>query len=320
MPHRCAVLDDYQNVARKMADWSAVSGEVEVTVFHQPLGDEECVIEALREFSVICLMRERTPFPRAVIEALPNLKLLVTTGARNNAIDVAAAQARGVTVCGTGGRAHHTAELAFGLILDLARNISFEHARLKAGERWQTTLGLELNEKTLGVLGLGKLGSRLAHYARAFDMRVIAWSQNLTPERCQELGIEYVSKEELFRQSDFLSIHLVLSARTRGLVTARDLSLMKPTAFLINTSRGPIVEKEALLDALRTGRIAGAGLDVYDVEPLPLDHPLRGLPNVVLTPHLGYVTLDNYRVFFRDMVADIRAWLDGRPVRVLNPK
>ena len=318
MPHRCIILDDYQNVALKLADWSPVAQDLDVVVYDRHLGTQEHVIEALREAEIVCAMRERTPFPRAVIEALPRLKLLITTAARNNSIDLAAAQEHGVTVCGTPSAGQPTAELAFGLLIDLARNISHENGRLKAGEAWQTTIGVDLGGKTLGVLGLGKLGIRIAHFAKAFDMNVIAWSQNLTPERCREAGIEHVGKEDLFRRSDFLSIHLVLSARTRGLVGAAELALMRRTAFLINTSRGPIVDEPALLEALRAGRIAGAALDVFDVEPLPVNHPLRKMPNVLLTPHLGYVTEENYRAFFRGIVEDIRAWLDGKPVRVLK--
>jgi phosphoglycerate dehydrogenase-like enzyme len=318
MPHRCAILDDYQNVALKLADWSAITPDLDVKVFTTPFADQQRVIEALRDAEIVCLMRERTPFPRAVIEALPKLKLIVTTGMRNAAIDVAAAQERGVAVCGTGTAHHPTAELAFGLMLDLARKISFEDAHLKKGVPWQTTIGVDLIGKTLGVLGLGKLGARVARYAQAFEMKVLAWSQNLTEARCRELGVGYADKELLLRQSDFVSIHLVLSPRTRGLIGAAELALMKPTAFLINTSRGPIVEEKALIDALRNGRIAGAGLDVYDAEPLPLDHPLRGLPNTVLTPHLGYVTEDNYRILYRETVEAVRAWLDGKPVRLLS--
>jgi phosphoglycerate dehydrogenase-like enzyme len=318
MPYRCAILDDYQNIALELADWSAVAQDVDIQVFTHPLGDQQRVIEALRETEIVCLMRERTPFPRAVIEALPQLKLIVTTGMRNAAIDVAAAQERGVAICGTGSAQHPTAELAFGLMLGLARKISFEDAQLKQGAPWQTTIGIDLIDKTLGLLGLGKLGSRVARYAQAFDMKVLAWSQNLTEARCKEAGATYASKEDLLRQSDFISIHLVLGARTRALIGAADLAHMKPSAFLINTSRGPIVEEAALIDALRHRRIAGAALDVYDVEPLPLEHPLRRLPNAVLTPHLGYVTEDNYRTFYRETVEDIRAWLDGKPVRLLT--
>jgi phosphoglycerate dehydrogenase-like enzyme len=318
MPHRCAILDDYQNVALKLADWSAVAQDLDIAVFSAPMADQRRTLEALHDAEIVCLMRERTPFPRAVIEALPKLKLIVTTGMRNAAIDVAAAQERGVVVCGTSTAHHPTAELAFALMLDLARKISFEDGRLRNGVPWQTTIGVDLVGKTLGVLGLGKLGSRVARYAQAFEMSVLAWSQNLTEARCRQLGVGHASKEELLRQSDFVSIHLVLSPRTRGLIGAAEFALMKPTAFLINTSRGPIVDEKALIEALQNHRIAGAGVDVYDVEPLPVAHALRGLPNTVLTPHLGYVTEDNYRILYRETVEDIRAWLDGKPIRLLT--
>jgi phosphoglycerate dehydrogenase-like enzyme len=314
---RCAVLDDYQNVALAMADWSKISGEVEVKVFNAPLGDSDEVAQALSGFAIVCLMRERTLFRRALFERLPDLKLVVTTGMRNAAIDVAAAKEHKVVVCGTESAGHPTAELAFGLIIDLARCISLENARMKAGEAWQATIGTDLFGKTIGIIGLGKLGSRVAKAAQAFGMKVVAWSQNLTPEKAREVGADYAAKEDLLRQSDFVTIHLQLSARTRGLVGAKEIGLMKPTAFLINTSRGPIVDETALVAALKESKIAGAGLDVYDVEPLPREHVLRKLPNVVLTPHLGYVTADNYRTFYGQTVEAIRAWLDGKPVRVI---
>jgi D-3-phosphoglycerate dehydrogenase len=263
-------------------------------------------------------MRERTAFPRAVIEKLPNLKLLITTGMRNASIDLDAAKARGIVVCGTPAFGNATAAVATGLMLELARHIGYENARLKAGAVWQTTTGLDLEGLTLALLGLGKLGTRVAEIGRAFKMNVIAWSQNLTPEKSSEAGVEYVSRDDLFRRADFLSIHLQLSDRTRGLVGAREIGLMKKTAYLINTSRGPIVDEVALLAALRDKRIAGAGLDVFDIEPLPVTHPFRKLDNVVITPHLGYVVEQNYRAFFAGMVDDIRAFLDGKPVRVLG--
>jgi phosphoglycerate dehydrogenase-like enzyme len=318
MPLRCAILDDYQNVALTMADWSRVKPDIEIKVFNQHLGSADKIIAALHGFAIICAMRERTAFPRAVIEALPELKLLITTGMRNASIDLDAARARGVVVCGTPAFGNATAAIAAGLMLDLARRISYENARLKAGAAWQTTIGLDLEGMTLALLGLGKLGSQVAQIGQALRMRVIAWSQNLTPEKCKEIGVEYVRRDDLFRRADFLSIHLQLSQRTRGLIGADDFGLMKPSAYLINTSRGPIVEEAALIAALREKRIAGAGLDVFDVEPLPIDHPLRKLDNVVLTPHLGYVVEQNYRAFFGGMVDDIRAFLDGKPVRVLT--
>jgi D-3-phosphoglycerate dehydrogenase len=313
---RCAVLDDYQNVALRMADWSRL--DAEVTVFNAPLGGEAEVIEALQDFDIVCLMRERTPFPRAVIAALPKLKLIVTTGLRNAAIDVAAAVEHGIVVSGTQSAAHPTAELVFAHLLEFNRKVGYENARMKAGVPWQTTLGRDLNGKTLGLIGLGRLGSRVALIANAFGMKVVAWSQNLTPEKCEGTGATYVSKEELFRSSDYISIHVQLSARTTALVGAADIALMKPTAFLVNTSRGPIVDDAALIDALKQGRIAGAGIDVFNVEPLPLDHPFRSLDRAQVTPHLGYVTEDNYRLSYGQVVEDIAAFIDGSPIRIVE--
>jgi len=318
MAVRCAILDDYQNVALKSADWSKVEGDVEIKVFSEHLGAGQSVIAALKEFAIVVAMRERTAFPRTVIDALPNLKLLITTGMRNASIDTEAAKARGVTVCGTGSFGSPTSGIAIGLMLELTRHIGYENARLHAGAAWQSTIGPDLEGMTLGILGLGKLGAHTAAIAKAFGMKVIAWSQNLTPERCQEVGVGYVGKDDLFRQSDFITIHNVLSARSRGAVGAKEFGLMKPSAFLINTSRGPIVDEAALLAALRDKKIAGAGLDVFDNEPLPLDHPLRKMNNVVLTPHLGYVSEQNYRHYFAGVVEDIRGFLDGKPVRVMT--
>ena len=318
MPRRrCAILDDYQNVALKSADWSKVATELDCKIFNEHLGGQENVIKALQGFEIVCAMRERTAFPRAVIEKLPDLKLLITTGMRNASIDVAAAGEHGVVVCGTPATGNPTSGIAIGLMLELTRRIGYEDARLKAGAPWQSTIGLDLEGLTLGVIGLGKLGARTSRIAQAFGMKVMAWSQNLTPEKCKAVGVEYAQKDELFRQSDLITIHVVLSQRTRGLVGAKELALMKPTAYIINTSRGPIIEEGALLAALREKRIAGAGLDVFDIEPLPVDHPLRKMDNVVLTPHLGYVSLQNYRAYFSGVVDDIRAYLDGSPVRVL---
>ena len=316
--YRCAILDDYQNVALSAADWSKVSGDLEIQVFNAHLGAADKVIAALQGFEIVCAMRERTAFPRDVIEKLPQLKLLITTGMRNASIDVAAAKARGVVVCGTPAMGSPTSGIAIGLMLELTRRIGYENARMKAGVPWQTTIGLDLEGLTLGVLGLGKLGARTARIAQAFGMKVMAWSQNLTPEKCQEAGVAYAGKEDLFRQADIVTIHLVLSQRSRGLVGAKELALMKPSAYIINTSRGPIIEETALLAALRGKTIAGAGLDVFDVEPLPPDHPLRKMDNVVLTPHLGYVATQNYRAYFAGVVDDIRAFLDGKPVRVID--
>jgi phosphoglycerate dehydrogenase-like enzyme len=315
---RCAILDDYQNVALTVTDWSKVKGDLDVKVFNEHLGGPENVIKALQGFEIVVAMRERTGFPRAVIEKLPALKLLITTGLRNASIDVAAAKERGVTVCGTPSTGNPTSGIAIGLMLELTRRIGYENARMKAGVPWQSTIGVDLDGLTLGVLGLGKLGTRTARIAKAFGMKVIAWSQNLTPEKCQEAGVDYVSKEDLFRRADFVTIHVILSQRTRGIVGAKELGLMKPSAYIINTSRGPIIDEAALLSVLREKKIAGAGLDVFDVEPLPTDHSLRKLDNVVLTPHLGYVSMQNYRAYFGGVVEDIRAFLDGKPVRVME--
>jgi phosphoglycerate dehydrogenase-like enzyme len=319
MAHRCAILDDYQNIALKAADWSPVAKDLDIKVFNQPLGSQDQVIKALADFEIICGMRERTPFPRAVISALPKLKLLITTGARNASFDLAAAKDHGVTVCGTPSFGNPTAGLTIGLMLELTRRIGFENARMKAGEPWQITIGPDLEGQSLGVIGLGKLGARVAKTAQALGMKVIAWSQNLTPEKCREAGVEYATKDDLFRQADFVSIHVILSQRSRGLVGATELGLMKPSAYLVNTSRGPIVDEAALLSALKEKRIGGAGLDVFDIEPLPLDHPFRRLDNVVITPHLGYVSVQNYRAYFAGVVEDIRAFLDGKPVRTMSP-
>jgi phosphoglycerate dehydrogenase-like enzyme len=317
---RAAILDDYQNVALKLADWSPVNKDVEVKVFNAPLGDDNAVIKALQGFTIVNMMRERTPFNRKVIEGLPDLKLLITTGARNNSIDLKACAERGVTVCGTGGFGNPTAAIAVGLMLELTRRIGFENSRMKAGEAWQVTVGQDVEGMTLGVLGLGKLGQRVAGVAKALGMKVIAWSQNLTPEKAKEAGADYVSKEDLFRNADVISIHVVLSDRTRGIIGSKELGLMKKTAYLVNTARGPIVDEKALIAALNSKSIAGAGLDVFDVEPLPLNHPFRKMDNVVLTPHLGYVSERNYRVLYTGVVEDIRAWLDGKPVRLLEAK
>jgi D-3-phosphoglycerate dehydrogenase len=316
MPHRCAILDDYQNVALKLADWS-IPG-VEVKVFNEHFPDIKTAVAALKGFDIICMMRERTPFLKATLEQLPDLKLLLTSGARNASIDLDTAAERGITVCGTGAAGQPTAELAIGIMLELARKIGYESNRMKQGVPWQSTLGIELAGKTLGLLGFGKLGGKVGEIAKAIGMNLIAWSENLTAEKARAGGATLVSKQELFQQSDFLSVHLVLSPRSRGLVGAKDLALMKPTAFLINTSRGPIVDEPALLSVLGQRRIAGAGLDTFDVEPLPVNHPLRKLDNVVLTPHLGYVSQEGYKVYFTDMVENIKAWLAGKPVRVIK--
>jgi D-3-phosphoglycerate dehydrogenase len=318
MHYRGAILDDYRDVARQVADWSQLP-EVEFQTYTRPLGSTGKVIETLQGVAVVCVMRERTVFSRAVIEALPDLKIIVTGGMRNAAIDVAAAAERGIVVCGTESIGYTTAELTIGLMLELSRRIGFEDAQMKAGVPWQTTLGTGLLGRTLGIVGLGKLGGRVAKIAQAMEMKVIAWSKNLTAERCRDLGATLVSKEELLRQSDFVTLHVQLSPRTEGLIGAAEIALMKPTAYLINTSRGQVVDEAALLAALREKKIAGAGVDVYEVEPLPLDHPFRKLHNAVTTPHLGYATLDNYQFFYPRMVADIRAWLDGKPINQMKP-
>jgi D-3-phosphoglycerate dehydrogenase len=318
MAYRCAILDDYQNVALKLADWSKIAKDIEIKVFTDAVRRSDAdTIHDLKDFEIVVMMRERTRFPHTVIDGLPKLKLLITTGAYNASIDMKACQERGIVVSGTGGFGNPTTGITFGLILELTRRIGWEHARLKAGIPWQATLGMDIEGKTLGVLGLGKLGARAAGVGKAFGMKVIAWSQNLTPERCKQVDVEYSSKDDLFRNADIVTIHLVLSDRTRGLVGAKEFGLMKTSAYLVNTSRGPIVEEKALLDALNGKRIAGAGLDVFDIEPLPLDHPYRNMENVVITPHLGYVSQQNYERYYPDIVDDIRGFLDGKPARVV---
>lgn len=318
MRQRCAILDDYQNVALKFADWSPLQNQIDITVFDKPFVSSGEAVRALKDFQIVCAMRERTPFSREVLTALPNLKLLLTSGMRNAAFDMDAAKERGITVCGTGGAGNATVGITIGLMLELTRKIGFENARMHAGELWQTTMGQDVEGMTLGIVGLGKLGTKVASVAKALGMKVIAWSQNLTPEACAAAGVSYASKDELFATADIVTIHVILSRRTRGLVTRADLERMKPTSYLVNAARGPIVDETALLDALQRKAIAGAGLDTFSQEPLPLDHPLRKLDNVVLTPHLGYVTENNYRKYYGDMVEDIAAWLKGAPVRMMT--
>lgn len=313
---RVAFLDDYQKVATSLADWGGLSGKVEIKIFQDHIDDEGAVSQRIKDFEIICIMRERTPFMRSLIERLPNLKLLVTSGMRNRSIDLAAAKERGVTVCGTPAVGVATAELTWGLIIGLLRHIPEEDRATRLGA-WQRTLGVGLLEKTLGIAGLGKLGSRVARVGLAFGMEVIAWSQNLTEERCKEVGVSLVTKKELLTRSDVLSIHLVLSDRTRGLFGTPELALMKPTAILVNTSRGPIVGEAALVDVLERKAIAGAGLDVFVTEPLPLDHPFRRLENTVITPHLGYVEEENYQAYFNGYVDAVRGYLEGKPINVI---
>ena len=310
-----AVLDDYQNVSLELADWSQI--DAKTTVFNNPIGDNDAVVAALSGFDVIVCMRERTPFPASVIERLDNLKLLITTGMRNASIDMDAAKARNITVCGTQGKGSPTSELAWALILGLMKNIPSDDRSMREGG-WQPNLGIDVMGKTLGLLGLGKLGGEVAKVGIAFGMNVVAWSTNLTDERAAEAGARRVEKDELFATSDVLSIHLILGDRSRGLVGARELGLMKPTSFLVNTSRGPIIDQDALIDTLQNKRIAGAGIDVYDVEPLPADHPIRSLENTVLTPHMGYVTRENFTGWYAQAIENIQGFVKGEPVRVIT--
>src|SRR5215468_1366044 len=314
---RCAILDDYFDLALSAADWSKVSDRVDATVFNHPFATEQAAAGALADFEIICAMRERTAFPKSLFDALPKLKLLLTSGMRNAAIDMEAAKARNVVVCGTQYSRDPTSALTFGLILELTRGIGRENARMHAGEPWQTFAGIEIEGRTLGVVGLGRLGSKIAGLAKAFGMNVIAWSPNLTAERCKEVGVGYASKEELFSTADIITIHVVLSPRSRGLVGAADLARMKQTAYLVNTSRGPLVDEAALLEILQQRKIAGAGIDVFSVEPLPVDHPFRKLDNMVSTPHLGYVTEENFRGHYGQMVEGIDAWFKGEMLRRL---
>ncbi|MFG3097219.1 D-2-hydroxyacid dehydrogenase family protein [Streptomyces sp. NPDC048202] len=315
---RCAVLDDYQGVATEVADWSALDGRVDVVTFREHLDGEDALAAALADFDIVVTLRERVPFPGTLIARLPRLKLLIASGMRNSVIDYAAAQAHGVTVCGTASSSTPPVELTWALLLGLARGIVEESGALRSGGPWQSTLGADLHGRRLGLLGLGKIGSRVAAVGLAFGMRVSAWSPHLTAERAEEVGVDLAaSKEELLTDSDFVSVHLALGDRSRKLLSAPELALMKPTAYLVNTSRAAIVDQDALLDALRTGRIAGAAVDVYDTEPLPADHPLRTAPNLLATPHLGYVSRANYRTYYGQAVENIEAYLEGAPLRRL---
>jgi phosphoglycerate dehydrogenase-like enzyme len=308
-PIKIAILDDYQNVALKMADWSALATRADIAVFDDHIVDPEALVERLDSFDIVCVMRERTPLPREVLQRLPRLKLIASTGPRNASIDNAAAKELGIAVTATGYKSTPTIELTWALILASVRFIVSENAALRDG-LWQKSIGEELSGKTLGVLGLGNIGGQVARIGLALGMNVIAWSQNMTPEIAEAAGAKLVSKDELFREADILTIHLVLSARTKGLVGAAELALMKPTARLINTSRGPIVDEPSLIKALRSHAIAGAAIDVFDQEPLPLQHPLRNMDNVLATPHIGYVTDSLYRTFYGDVVKSITTWLD----------
>jgi phosphoglycerate dehydrogenase-like enzyme len=314
---RVAVLDDYQGVALEVADWSVLQQRVDVTVLREWLPDEDAVVEALAEHDVVVAMRERTPFPASLLARLPRLRLLVTTGMRNASIDVAAAQELGITVCGTASQGTSTAELTWALILGWSRHLVEESGNMSAG-RWQTTLGTGLAGRTLGVVGLGRIGSQVAAVGRAFGMEVLAWSQHLTDERARTHGARRVDLDELLEASDVVTVHLVLGERTRGLLGADQLARMKPTALLVNTSRGPIVDSDALVEAVRRGDVAGAALDVYDEEPLPAEHPVRSTAGILATPHIGYVSREVYELFYGEAVEDIAAYLDGAPVRVLG--
>jgi phosphoglycerate dehydrogenase-like enzyme len=314
---RVAILDDYQGVALSMADWQSLRPRVEVQAFRDHLDDRDALVRRLQSCECVVAMRERTPFPRALLERLPDLKLLITAGRYNKSIDVEAATALRVQVCGTDMLPYPTAELTWGLILGLVRQIPREERATRAGQ-WQTTLGVGLKGKVLGVIGLGKLGTQVATVGKALGMEIIAWSQNLTAERAAAAGATLVDKATLFAHADVITVHLQLSDRTRGLIGGNDFAGMKPAAYFVNTSRGPIADERALADALAQRRIAGAAIDVFDTEPLPADHPFRRLDNVVVTPHLGYVTEENYRLIYPQAVENIRAFLDGRVLRGVN--
>lgn len=315
--NRLAILDDYQGVARALGPWDRLPEALRIEVFRDTVSDPDALAERLRPFDALVIMRERTPFPRALLERLPNLRLLVTTGMRNRSVDVVACAEKGVTVCGTPGFGNPTVDLTWGLILSLMRRIPEQERALREG-RWQVALGAGLEGKTLGVLGLGNLGARVARVGAAFGMRVAAWSPNLTEERAAAAGAERVDKAALLAGADVLTLHVVLSERSRGILGADDIARMRRGAVVVNTSRGPLIDQAALIAALREGRIAGAGLDVYDQEPLPPDHPILSAPNTVLTPHLGYVTEENYRVYFAGAVEAVEGFLKGNPVRVLR--
>ncbi|KAI0756720.1 D-isomer specific 2-hydroxyacid dehydrogenase [Daedaleopsis nitida] len=321
-PVRVAILDDYQNVAFKFADWSSIKDRLAIDAFPDTTADEDVLTRRLEPYAIICAMRERTKFRASLLDRLPNLRFIATTGPYNAGIDVAYAKTKGIVVSGTGGRGNSTLEHIWALILATARHIVIEDARVKASAvPWQATVPMGLSSKTLGLVGVGRLGAATARIARVFGMEVIGWSPNLTLERAASAGVTYVSsKEELFRRSDIVSIHMVLSDHTHHMITAADLALMKPTAFFINTSRGPLVDEPALIEALKSKSIAGAGLDVFEEEPLPLDHPIRKLVNVTLSPHTGYVSDSNYEAFWGDTVENIEAFLNGKPTREIGEK
>jgi len=314
---RIAILDDYQNVALDCADWNVLPMGCEIKVFRKPLGDEDAIAEALQDFDVLVAMRERTEFPASLLEKLGSLKLLITTGMHNRSMDMDAARGLGITVCGTKSLPHPAAELTWALIMALFKKIPRENKAMHEGG-WQIDVPLGLNGKTIGIIGLGRQGGQVAKMAHAFGMNIIAWSRNMTPERAAEHGATAVDKAELFRQSDVVTIHMPLSERSEGLAGAPELALMKPTAFIVNTSRGPIIDETALYEAMKSEKIAGAGIDVYSEEPLPVDHPFRTLENMILTGHTGYVTLDNFEGMYSDAVENIKGWLEGNSVRVLN--
>ncbi|MEV5954311.1 D-2-hydroxyacid dehydrogenase family protein [Streptomyces sp. NPDC051987] len=315
---RCAVLDDFQGVAGEFGDWGSIADQVDVVSLREHLVEEDELVAALAPFDIVVTLRERVPFPGSLLRRLPRLRLLVASGMRNSVIDYAAAQAHGVTVCGTESSSAPPVELTWALLLGLARGLVQESTAVRTGGPWQSTVGADLHGRRLGLLGLGKIGSRVAQVGLAFGMRVSAWSQNLTAERAEEVGVDLApSMADLLATSDFVSVHLALGDRTRGLLGADELALLKPTAYLVNTSRAAVVDQDALLATLHEGRIAGAGVDVFDVEPLPADHPLRTAPRLLATPHLGYVSYANYTTYYGQAVEDIRAFLAGAPVRRL---
>jgi phosphoglycerate dehydrogenase-like enzyme len=315
--HRVAVLDDYMNAVAGAADWGLLRGSAETDFFHDHLVDEDALVDRLVNYDIIVGERERTKFPRSLLERLPNLKLLILTGPVNWSIDFAAARELGIVVCGTEALQDKTPEITWGLILSLCRRVTPEDRAIRAG-KWQTGLGVGLNGRVLGVIGLGQVGAAVARIGMAFQMEVIAWSENLTKERATEVGAELVSKDELLRRSDVVTLHVVLGERTKNLIQERDFALMKPTAYMVNTSRGPIVDESALLLALNNGTIAGAGLDVFDVEPLPADHPFRHMENLVITPHIGYITAEQFQLFYSQAVENIQAFLRREPIRILE--